>query len=162
MTRRLAWIRAVIATVALLIGSAPLAPTLSQALQDKQPNASLSPEAVVRIQMEALGRNDEPYADRGIEITWRFASPGNKVLTGPLERFKTMVRGPVYAPMLNYKSVKYENLQMLGARAQVDVIVRSRENRYFGYRFGLSRQDDPACDGCWMTDSVVPFEVTVS
>ena len=38
----------------------------------------------------------------------------------------------------------------------------TRENRYVGYRFGLSRQESRACDGCWMTDSVVPFEVSDS
>ncbi len=162
MMRRLTWINAVIAVLVLLVVSASPAPARSQAPEDKQPSASLSPAAVVRIQMEALGMNDEPYADRGIEITFRFASPRNKAFTGPLERFRAMIRGSVYAPMLNHKSVAYENLQIDGGRAQVDVIVRTRENRYIGYRFGLSRYGVPACEGCWMTDSVVPFEVTIS
>ena len=159
---RLARIDAVIAVLALLVVSAALAPALAQTSDGKQPDASLSPESVVRIQMEALGMNDEPYADRGIEITFRFASPRNKAFTGPLERFRTMIRGPVFAPMLNHKSVAYENLQIDGGRAQVDVIVLTREYGYIGYRFGLSQYNVPACEGCWMTDSVVPFEVTVS
>ena len=160
MTGRLVWINAMIAALIVMVVSTSL--SLAQTSDGKQPSASLSPAAVVRIQMEALGMNDEPYADRGIEITFLFASPRNKAFTGPLERFRTMIRGPAYAPMLNHKSVAYENLRIDGGRAQVDVIVRTPENRYIGYRFGLSHYSVPACEGCWMTDSVVPFEVTVS
>ncbi len=145
----------------MLVALASLGPALSQE-ERTRPHASLAPEMVVRIQMEALGKNDEPHVDRGIEITWRFASPGNRIFTGPLDRFKAMIHGAVYGPMLNYKSVDYENLRLDGPRAQLGVIVLTRENRYVGYRFGLSRRDGPACDGCWMTDSVVPLEVTDS
>ncbi len=148
--------------LAVPVALASHGPALSQELERTQPHATLSPEMVVRIQMEAMGNNDEPYSDRGIEITWRFASPDNKIFTGPLDRFKAMIHGAVFEPMLNHKSVEYENLRIDGARAQLDVIVLTRENRYVGYRFGLSLQKSPACDGCWMTDSVVPFEVTDS
>ncbi|MCH8112370.1 MAG: DUF4864 domain-containing protein [Proteobacteria bacterium] len=154
MARYLAWIVVVIA--ALSVSSL----ALPQDLDQTRPHPSFSPDAVVRIQMEALGRNDEPYADRGIEITWEFASPGNKVFTGPLERFKTMIHGRNFGPMLNHKSVEYENLRVDGGDAQLDVIVLTADDRYVGYRFGLSRQTHPSCKGCWMTDSVVPFEVT--
>ena len=162
MTGRLTWIRALVAALPLLFVSATLAPAPSQELGRTQPHASLPPETVVRIQMEALGNNDEPYADRGIEITWHFASPDNKIFTGPLDRFKAMIHGAVFEPMLNHKSVEYENLRMDGPRAEIDVIVLTRGNRYVGYRFGLSRHNTPACDACWMTDSVVPFKVTAS
>ncbi len=147
------------ALLALLVAFAPLGPALSQEARTL-PHASLAPEMVVRIQMEALGKNDEPHADRGIEITWRFASPDNKRFTGPLDRFKALIHGVAFEPMLTHISAEYENLRIDGPRAALDVIVLTRENRYQGYRFGLSRQTSPACDGCWMTDSVVPFEVT--
>jgi hypothetical protein len=45
------------------------------------PNAQLTPDQVFKIQLEALRTNDEN--DRGIEITFRFASPANKRSTGP-------------------------------------------------------------------------------
>ena len=154
MKRHFIWITAFVATLTM----SSLA--LSQGLEPLRAHPSLSPEMVVRIQIEALGNNDEPHADRGIEITWRFASPDNKVFTGPLERFIAMVHGPAYAPMLNHKSVEYENLVIDGEQAQLDVVVLTSDNRYVGYRFRLSRQKDPSCKGCWMTDSVLPFEVT--
>ncbi len=154
MKRSFIWITAFVAALSM----SSLA--MSQELEQLRAHPSLSPEMVVRIQIEALGKNDVPHADRGIEITWRFASPGNKVFTGPLERFKAMVHGPAYGPMLNHKSVEYENLVVDGEQAQLDVIVLTSDNRYVGYRFRLSRQKDPSCNRCWMTDSVLPFEVT--
>ena len=60
-----------------------------------QPNPNLTPEDVIRIQVEALQNNDSQ--DTGIEITFRFASPANRQLTGPLNRFKRMVRRGVDA-----------------------------------------------------------------
>ena len=110
MTRYFALIAAVLAVFAV-------SPALSQALERTRPHASLSPEMVVRIQMEALGTNDEPYSDRGIEITWGFASPDNRIFTGPLDRFKAMIHGATYGPMLNHNSVEYENLRVDGPRA---------------------------------------------
>ena len=56
-------------------------------LPQTKPDPSLSPQDVVSIQIEALRNNDTPYENRGIEVTFNFASPANKRITGPLERF---------------------------------------------------------------------------
>ena len=125
------------------------------------PDASLTPEQVARIQVEALGRNDLPYPDRGIEITWNFASPNNKNATGPLARFKRMIHTPQYEPLVSHRGAQYENAWIEGDRAGLDVIVLSREGRFVGYRFTLSRQAGGPCGGCWMTDGVARFRVTV-
>ena len=69
-------------------------------LPQTEPDPSLPPQDVVSIQIEALQNNDIPYEDRGIEVTFNFASPANKRMTGPLERFKVMVRNPVHIPIL--------------------------------------------------------------
>ena len=75
--------------LAVLLVAAPVGATH---LPQTEPDPSLSPQDVVSIQIEALQNNDTPYEDRGIEITFNFASPTNKRVTGPLERFKVMVR----------------------------------------------------------------------
>ena len=148
--------------VALLI---LVAPDLSQAVAGEAkitaPDASLTPEQVARIQVEALGRNDLPYPDRGIEITWNFASPGNKHVTGPLERFKRMIHSPQYKPMVSHRGAQYENVWIEGDRAGLDVILLSQDGRFVGYKFTLSRQVGGSCDGCWMTNGVARFQVTV-
>ena len=126
------------------------------------PHAALSPEQVVRAQVEALARNDVPHRDRGIEITWRFASPNNKRFTGPLERFKVMVHNPSYEPMVNHRGAEYDNLHIDGNRATIEVFLLSKDNEYVGYHFRLSRQQDDECGVCWMTDAVMRIAVTGS
>ena len=111
------------------------------------------------IQVEALGNNDTPYKDRGLEVTFNFASPGNKRMTGPIERFKAMVRGPTYRPMIDHRGASFEKLVVEGDSARIDVILFSKDGLYLGYRFFLSRQRGNAYEGSWMTDAVVPFDI---
>ncbi len=129
---------------------------------EAMPNPSLSPEEVVRIQVGALGDNDNPSPDAGIETSFRFASPANKVMTGPIERFKVMVHGPHYEPMVNHRSASFENIVIDGDNASIDVILLTKDDTILGYRFTLSRQLGGGCPGCWMTDSVAPFTVEMS
>ncbi len=128
-------------------------------LPQTEPVPSLSPRDVVSIQIEALGNNDSPYENRGIEVTFNFASPANKSLTGPLERFNVMIRNPTYGPMIDHRSASYENLVVEGDSARIDVILRSKEGVYLGYRFFLSRQHGNAYEGSCMTDAVIPFDI---
>jgi hypothetical protein len=136
------------------------APTLAQETARLAPHISLSPEQVVRIQLDALADNDEPYGDHGIEVTYRFASLGNKVFTGPLGRFKQMIRGPIFGPMIGHRAATVESVTVEDGEAVVDVVLRTAAGDFAGYQFRLSRQRGGACDGCWMTDGVVPTEVT--
>ena len=125
-----------------------------------EPNPTLTPEDVVRIQMGALRHNDVPKPDAGIEITFRFASPRNKAMTGPLPRFAAMVRNPIYGPMINHRRASFENLQIKGDQAEIDVILETEDGKTFGYRFLLTRQHGNPFEGSWMTDSVAPINVT--
>jgi hypothetical protein len=123
------------------------------AVAQAEPNPELSPEEVVKIQVEALQNNDD--LDRGIEITFRFASPANKQLTGPLYRFKQLVKDPAYRPMLNHKLAEYGPMEISGDVATQRVTIVERNGQATVYLFSLSRQNGPGCEGCWMTDSVI-------
>lgn len=123
------------------------------------PNPRFSPADVVRIQVDALGKNDVPHENAGIEIAFRFASPGNKHVTGPLTRFIQLVSNPVYRPMLNHRKADYGKLEVEGTRAVQSVILTASNGERVGYLFALSRQQGGHCDACWMTDSVIRFEV---
>ena len=144
-----------IASVVLLVS-----PVAADHLPQTEPDPSLSPQDVVSIQIEALQNNDTPYENRGIEITFNFASPANKSVTGPIERFATMVHNPIYGPMINHRAAEYQNVVIEGEFAKVDVILLSDDGVYLGYRFILSRQHGNQYEGSWMTDAVVAFEVT--
>jgi hypothetical protein len=131
-----------------------------------RPNPSLAPAAVVHIQLQALASNDVPYADAGIEVTFRFASPNNRRVTGPLEKFGRMVKNPVYRPMLNHVAASYGDTKIEGHNAYVPVLITARNGTKAGYVFVLSQQQSAECERCWMTDQVsrlaIPADPSVS
>ena len=129
-------------------------------LKRTQPDPSLNARDVVEIVMSAMANNDYPYQNHGIEITYNFASPANKLITGPLARFRKMIRVGVYASMLNFKGIKYENYKVDGRNAQLDIILETLDNRTQGFQFRLKRQIDNEFHDCWMTDSVMPISIT--
>ena len=53
-----------------------------------KPQPAIKPLEVLLIQLNSLKNNNIPYADAGIEQTWEFAHPNNKLMTGPLNKFK--------------------------------------------------------------------------
>ena len=124
-----------------------------------RPRPAYPPEKVVRIQIEALGDNDRPHPDAGIEITFRFASPANRKVTGPLPRFIEMVHNPAYRPMLNHGGARYGKLKREEDHASQTVILKTGDGSRVGYLFQLSRQSEAPYKDCWMTDSVMRFEV---
>ena len=124
-----------------------------------RPRPAFPPDKVVRIQIEALGGNDRPHTDAGIEITFRFASPANRKVTGPLPRFIEMVHNPAYRPMLNHRGARYGKLKREGDHASQAVILKTGDGSRVGYLFQLSRQSEAPYKDCWMTDSVMRFEV---
>jgi len=142
-------------TALLVVLAAPAGATH---LPQVEPDPSLLARDVVSIQIEALQNNDTPYENRGIELAFNFASPANKRITGPLERFKLLVRNPIYGPMIDHLSAEYRNVKVEGGVAQIDVFLNSREGEYLGYRFILSRQHGNQYEGSWMTDAVIRLD----
>ena len=121
-------------------------------LEGERPDPSLTPEEVVQIQMNAFRNNDEE--DRGIEIAFRFASPANKQLTGPLPRFSRMMRTVLYEPMLLAEEVTVSEAEIQGRLARVFVSLRTPEGNRYDYVFFLSRQTQGDYTDCWMTEGV--------
>ncbi|MFQ5961546.1 MAG: DUF4864 domain-containing protein [Candidatus Methylomirabilales bacterium] len=149
-------------TLALGLLAAPVPADAQQAANKSEllhPSPDYSPDEVIRIQLEALADNDNPHKDAGIEVAFRFASPANKMVTGPLDRFIRMVHNPVYRAMLHYQAARYGELQLQGNQAMQSVILTAANGEHVGYVFILSRQKGAPCDECWMTDSVLRFEV---
>lgn len=116
------------------------------------PKPELTPEQVVRIQLNAL-RNNDPR-NRGIEVAFRFASPGNKRQTGPLPRFISMMQHGPYRLMLAYENVAYHPMEVVEDRARQRVTLIGA-GLVVDYEFYLTRQAAGACLGCWMTDAVI-------
>ena len=126
-------------------------------IENAYPAPELKPNDVVRLQLLAMQQNDD--SDFGIEVTFRFASPSNKIQTGPLKRFIRLVRNPSYLPLLNHTNATFLELTVEEDFAVQDVIITTSKGERIGYRFQLSIQKGTLYPGCWMTDSVVPFMV---
>ena len=129
--------------------------TAGFALAADKPGVELSPVDVVRSQLNALKNNDEH--NKGIAKAFGFASPGNRMLTGPLSRFSTML-SQTYPELLNHRSARILKEQVEADSAIISVLVESQGRAFFNYVFRLSRQTaeetNNACAGCWMIDGV--------
>lgn len=120
-----------------------------------RPNPDYSPDEVIRLQIEALARNDKPYTNAGIAIAFRFASPLNKKMTGPLPRFTRIVYNRMYRSILNHQIAHYGELEIDGDKAFQAVLLTTSDGDRVGYVFSLSKQKDGRYANCWMTDSVL-------
>lgn len=123
------------------------------------PIPDYGPQDVVRIQLEALANNNVPHKDAGIEITFRFASPSNQQMTGPLNRFIRLLYNPLYSPMLEHRALNFGEVVQKNDRARVSVILTAADGQRVGYLFILSKQKSGDFDRCWMTDSVIRYEI---
>ena len=123
------------------------------------PSPELSPREVVQLQVEALGANDEPFAEAGIAAAFNFASPANKRATGPLARFRTLFDTSAYGPMIDHAGATYSQVQVEGRTAQMGVILNTEDGGQVGYLFRLSKQTAPPHEACWMTDAVMRVDV---
>jgi len=123
-----------------------------------QPSPELQPGEVVQIIIDALAKNDLPFPDAGIETTFNFASPANKVNTGPLERFVMLVKGPVFGKMINHRDSTLSKVILEGSKALrlVQIVGENNETLYFAFRLGLQLEGDYA--GMWLTEAVWPLE----
>ena len=146
------------AAVLVLVAFAVAAVTAPEPSSDPDPSPEWTPAEVVRFQVEALQRNDDPYPDAGIATAFQFASPGNRAATGPLDRFAEMVHGPGYRDMLGFARAEFGPIQVEGDQAVQEVTLVQPDGRRATFLFGLSRQAGGDCDGCWMTDAVVRRE----
>lgn len=121
-----------------------------------RPSVELEPQDVVKIVVEALSNNDEPYANAGIETTFSFASPANRVNTGPLDKFSRMVKGPPYGIMVDHAKSDFSEVFLAGNKAYQMVHLTSSDGRAVVFAFRLSKQFDGEFKDMWMTDAVWP------
>jgi len=117
---------------------------------DLRPSASLSAIDVVEFQLKALQTPDND----GIAATFRFASPANKSITGPLDRFAKLFEAPQYNPMLRHSGAKVQELHNNGMQAELVAGIVDRGGQLRWYKFVLSKQSEAPYVNCWMTDAV--------
>ena len=120
-----------------------------------KPNSNIKPSEVVKIQLSGLQKNDLNFKDSGIEQTWNFAHPNNKKVTGPLDRFKRMIKGNNYQMMINHLSHNITQIRGGDSWVQFEVILLDKEKTYHKFNWQVEKytQDGPLKD-CWLTTMV--------
>ena len=120
-----------------------------------QPNSKIDPSDVVKIQLLGLQKNDDGFVDSGIEQTWNFAHPNNKKATGPLERFKNMIKSNNYQMMINHLSHNITQIRGGDSWVQFEVILLDKEKTYHKFNWQVEKytQDGPL-KNCWLTTMV--------
>ena len=120
-----------------------------------KPNKNIEPYRVVKIQLTSLMKNNYPDEDSGIKQTWEFAHPNNQKYTGPLEKFKKMIKGNSYSMLLYHMEHKITERFISDNVATYEVIVLDFEKKYFKFKWQVEKydQEGPLKD-CWLTTSV--------
>ena len=127
-------------------------PALSEIIK---PSTKIKPAQVIKIQLKGLMKNDTPYMDQGIEQTWEFAHPSNQRFTGPLSRFKEMIKGESYNMLLNHISHEIMEIYRDESRALYEVTVLDSNKKYFKFRWQVEKfLDKGPLKNCWLTTLV--------
>ena len=120
-----------------------------------KPNNGIEPYQVVKIQLRSLKQNDNPKKDNGIEQTWEFAHPNNQKNTGPLDRFKTMIKGKSYVMLLNHLDHNIIELESNDSKALFEVTVLDQNKIYYKFNWQVEKYTKGGpLNGCWLTTIV--------
>ena len=119
------------------------------------PNSSIAPKEVVKIQLIGLQQNDLEYKDSGIEQTWNFAHPNNKKVTGPLNNFKRMIKGASYQMMIDHLSHTITEVGSSNKLAQFEVIILDKNKIYHKFNWQVEKfTSEGSLKDCWLTTMV--------
>jgi hypothetical protein len=124
-----------------------------------KPKPALKPIEVVLIQLNSLKNNDNHYKDYGVEQTWEFAHPNNKLMTGPLNKFKKMIYSESYEMLINHENHKVILLKKTNNVFTYKVFILSKDKKKYSYIWQVEKvSSDDNLKNCWMTTSVSNLE----
>ena len=105
-----------------------------------KPSVNIEPNQVIKIQLDGLMKNDDPSKDIGIIQTWEFAHPNNRRFTGPLEKFKEMIKGESYNILINHKDHEIYEIYKDNNLAIFEVYILGWDKRYFKFIYKFFTQ----------------------
>lgn len=115
------------------------------------PSPAWPPELVVEASLQALKEGN-------FHALYAFSSPCNKALTGPLDRFiSVLTRDSRYAPLVNHSAVRSLRRFQFQHNTFLEVVhVTHPSGRSAGVYSWIVRlqREEGALRGCWMTDYV--------
>lgn len=118
----------------------------------RQPSETFAPTDVVRIQLEGMADKDR---GRGAVQCFAFASPGNRLVTGPLPRFAKMVTQPPYDLLADADATVIGRTLLEDETTARVFVAALRGQEIETFVWILTRQANAPYVNCWMTDSVL-------
>ena len=120
-----------------------------------KPSSNIEPYKVVKIQLSSLMKNNYPNKDSGIEQTWEFAHPNNQRMTGPLDRFKRMLKGASYSMLIDHKENTVTEIYKSSTMATYEVVVLDKDKQYFKFKWKVEKNNKEGnLLNCWLTTAV--------
>ena len=120
-----------------------------------KPSSDIKPSEVVKIQLLGLQNNNDGFEDSGIEQTWNFAHPNNKKVTGPLDKFKRMIKSNNYKMMINHISHTITEIRGGDNWVQFEVIILDNKKIYHKFNWQVEKYtEDGPLEDCWLTTMV--------
>ena len=120
-----------------------------------KPSSNFKPFEVLMIQLNSLKNNNEPYKDAGIEQTWEFAHPNNKVITGPLDKFKQMIYSKNYRILISHENSEISILKETNDTSVYKVTILSKDKKKYFYIWQVEKVlIEGDFKNCWMTTNV--------
>ena len=116
-----------------------------------QPTKNLSAYEVVKIQLNALMKNNESKHNDGIKQTWIFAHPENKKFTGPYERFEKMILSNQYKILLNHVSHKINLITDSKNKNIYSIELIAKNKIIYFYEWHIEIGSTEKCKNCWFS-----------
>lgn len=111
-----------------------------------------TPEQVVTQQLNSL--HDSLTDPSQLKVCYSLASPENRRLTGPFDRFAAMVMQPPYDQLARCTTWQVGSAEIEADSAAVLVSTINNHEQPQAFRFLLRLHGRPPYEGCWLTDAV--------
>lgn len=106
-----------------------------------------SPRRVVDTQMAALAECRQ--SERALHQVYALASPANKEVTGPIDRFAAMLLSPTFRPLVDQQRAIVGDATIRGDLASVMVTIVDEQRQPAIFHFYLERGAEPSQPNSW-------------
>tara|TARA_B100000963_G_C22193313_1_gene479805 strand:- start:58 stop:540 length:483 start_codon:yes stop_codon:yes gene_type:complete len=121
------------------------------------PNIKLTAYQVLILQLQSLKNNTKLGNDRGIEQVFIFAHPENKKITGPIKKFKKMIKSDPYSIFLDHNENKVV-LVHNDKFHEVYLVKVTKNNVSRSFLWTLIPYIDDNKNSFWFTANVISYQ----
>lgn len=121
---------------------------------DATPSPELDARSVIDLSLSALGANDDPHPDAGVDVAWRFANGRLRAELGGYDGLRRAFHGPGLRPLIDHTRAMVEPTRESDDEAHVLVVTLGTRGLPVGFVFDLVREVGGKNQGCWMIAAI--------